>query len=173
MSLYTIKQEAHEVIEKYLTSFDSETGEIFDEATYLSTQKQLAELENKANESMEWMLQYRQNIAWEIASIESEINRLSDMKNILSKKGDWIGRYIEYFFRTMWQGKTLTFGLFQLGFRKSSAVKIIDENAIPREFLRVIPESTAPDKTAIKDALKDWKQIAGAEIEERETFFIK
>jgi hypothetical protein len=55
----------------------------------------------------------------------------------------------------MWEGKTMNFGLFQLGYRKSTAVNITDDTAIPSEYMRVIPESKAPDKTAIKDALKE------------------
>lgn len=173
MSLYTIQQETREILEKYLSSFDSESGEIFDENLFLETKKELAEQENKANESLENVLKYRANISWDIASIESEIKRLSEIKAMLTRKESTLWKYIERFFRTLYDGKNQIIGNFQLWFRSSTAVNITNEAGLPKEYLRVIPESTAPDKKAIWEALKDWKEVAWAELEKRKNFFIK
>lgn len=173
MSLYPIKQEFQEKLTQYFATQDTETGEILDETRFIQLREELWMLENIANESLEETLKYRQNLEAEIASYDSEIKRLTEAKQKIAKKSESIEKYIQYFFRTMWEGKTMNFGLFQLGYRKSTAVSITDESALPWEYMRVIPESKAPDKTAIKDALKEWKQIAGATLEERENFFIK
>lgn len=173
MSLYPIKQEFQEKLTQYFATQDTETGEILDETRFMQLREELWTLENIANESLEETLKYRQNLEAEIASYDSEIKRLTEAKQKIAKKSESIEKYIQYFFRTMWEGKTMNFGLFQLGYRKSTAVNITDESALPGEYMRIIPESKAPDKTAIKDALKEWKQIAGAELEERENFFIK
>ena len=173
MSLYKIKSEFQEKLTQYLATHDTETGEILDENSFIQLRKELEELENQANESLEETLKYRQNIESEIVSYDSEIERLIDAKQKLAKKSESLSRYIQYFFRTLWKGNTVHFWLFQLGYRKSTAVNITDESALPAEYLRIIPETKAPDKKMIKEALKEWKKIAGAELEERENFFIK
>jgi len=38
MSLYTLKQEAEEIFEKFLTTMDETTGEVFDEELHLKPQ---------------------------------------------------------------------------------------------------------------------------------------
>lgn len=174
MSLYNLKKEAEEIIERMLSSVDMDTGELLDEAKYLSAQGELAEVENLANESMEWILQKRQNIEAEIGSIDTEIERLSARKKSLSKKSDGLTGYIAYFFKSLYQWKTMNFGMFSIGYRKSTAVNVLDAALIPSEYMRQAPTPPpAPDKTAIKDALKEGKQIAGVELEERENIFIK
>lgn len=54
-------------------------------------------------------------------------------------------------------------GVFDLSIRKSEAVNIIDASKLPPEYV-VTKTSTAPDKEAIKAAIKDGKKVAGAEI---------
>lgn len=174
MSLYTIRQEASEIIEKMLSHIDLDTGEILDESSYIEAQKELSEKENQANESMEWVLQYRQNIEGEIWSLDTEIARLSDRKKSLEKKSKSLGNYIEHFFKAMWGWKTISFGTFSLGYRKSTAVQIIDISIIPSTYIRQpLPPPPAPDKTAIAKDLKDGAEIPGVILEERQNFFIK
>jgi hypothetical protein len=59
----------------------------------------------------------------------------------------------------------------ELTSRKSQAVAIDDENALPIEWLTV-KTTTAPDKTAIKAALKLGHSIPGASLLSRRTWHI-
>lgn len=52
-------------------------------------------------------------------------------------------------------------GLHKLSFRSSTAVNVTDESAIPSEYLKV---ETSVDKMAVKKALQDGVEVAGAEL---------
>lgn len=60
----------------------------------------------------------------------------------------------------------------ELRSRKSTAVVIDDESAIPDEFLRS-KTTYHPDKTSIKEAIQSGASIPGARIEERRSWSIK
>ena len=48
------------------------------------------------------------------------------------------------------------------------SVEVIDFQALPDEYKRVIPERKEPDKIAIGTALKGGKEVAGAKLVEKE-----
>ena len=60
----------------------------------------------------------------------------------------------------------------KLSFRASEAVEITDQNEIPKDFL-VEKVTVAPDKAAIKAAIKNGIYIPGAEIVRKENLQIK
>jgi hypothetical protein len=49
--------------------------------------------------------------------------------------------------------------LNKLSYRSSSSVEIQDENLLPAEFFRIVPESKSPDKNAIKNAITEGKDV--------------
>ncbi|HGO6604562.1 TPA: siphovirus Gp157 family protein [Neisseria gonorrhoeae] len=63
-------------------------------------------------------------------------------------------------------------GTFKASFRKSEAVVILDEAQIPAEFMREAVK-TEPDKTAIRKAIENGRQVAGAKIEGRKNLQIR
>ena len=61
-----------------------------------------------------------------------------------------------------------------IGWRKNPAsVEITDEAAIPKRLLRVVPETTAPDKKAILDDLKAKRAVPGARLVQKMRLEIK
>lgn len=58
----------------------------------------------------------------------------------------------------------------QVSYRRSEAVEIEDLSEVPEEFLKY---EVSADKTAIKKALKEGKDIQGAHLEERVSTIIK
>lgn len=63
-------------------------------------------------------------------------------------------------------------GTFTASFRKSTATEIDDESQIPQEYIKqTITESI--DKTAIKKAIQDGKEIPGAKLITRQNLQIK
>ena len=59
----------------------------------------------------------------------------------------------------------------ELSSRKTQAVEIADEAALPPEWLTV-KTTTQPDKTAIKAAIKAGQQIPGAQLLTRRSWRI-
>ena len=51
----------------------------------------------------------------------------------------------------------------KLSYRKSDSVEVSDMNSLPKEYVKEKVELSA-EKTALKKALKDGKEIKGAEI---------
>ena len=51
----------------------------------------------------------------------------------------------------------------KLSYRKSDSVEVSDINLLPKEYVKEKVELSA-DKTALKKALKDGKEIKGVEI---------
>lgn len=63
-------------------------------------------------------------------------------------------------------------GTFTVGTRKSTAVNIIDESAIPARYASEVV-TVKIDKTAIKDAIKNGEEVPGAQLVERKSISIK
>lgn len=63
-------------------------------------------------------------------------------------------------------------GTFTVGTRKSTAVNIIDESAIPARYANEVV-TVKIDKTAIKDAIKNGEEVPGAQLVERKSLTIK
>lgn len=63
-------------------------------------------------------------------------------------------------------------GTFTVGTRKSTAVNIIDESAIPARYASEVV-TVKIDKTAIKDAIKNGEEVPGAQLAERRLLTIK
>jgi len=159
-NIYTLPIEVSEAIEKLNSLFDSETGELLSsEEEYNQAQAHLDSLANQTNETTEWYLKERANTLAYIAWIESEIDRLSKIVTREKKKVSRFDNLLE--------------SSFKRSYRKSEAVLIENELWLPKEFLRVVPETVAPDKIAIKKALSEWKSVPWASLETRQSFSIK
>ena len=70
------------------------------------------------------------------------------------------------------QTKKLAAGTFTLSFRKSEAVVVTNQEALPEKFIKTEIKKT-PDKTAIKNALKAGVVVEGAELQENQNLQIK
>lgn len=67
--------------------------------------------------------------------------------------------------------KKIDCGLFKVSKSTSQAVNIFDENIIPEQFLK--PQPAKIDKKAIKKAITDGVEVAGAEIITNESVRIR
>jgi len=174
MSIYTLPQEVEQSLDLFYSCFDENTGElIVDQSIMEERQKALDELQNQTNEVTEWYLKDRANKLAYIAGIESEIERLSKVVSQEKKKVSRSENLLERIFARLYEGKAMVIGSFKLSYRASEAVVIDNEQGLPKEFLRVVPETIAPDKIAIKTALKEGKVVPWASLETRQNFSIK
>ena len=110
-------------------------------------------------------------LSGDIQKFENEKSRLEKKITSAEKLSEKLkAKLSEY----MTAAKTdkLKAGTFALSFRKSEAVIVTDEAALPAEYIKT-KTTTAPDKTAIKTAIKNGLTIAGAELQTNKNLQIK
>lgn len=179
MSIYTLPNEIQESLESYYRLFDSETGElIWTEEELSLAQTYLDNLAAKTWSTTEWYLKDRANKIAYIAGIQSEIDRLQKIVVSEEKNIERFEMLINRIFDRVYGGEKTTIGTFVLSYTKSEQCTIDDETKIPKEYFRItpekiIPESSAPDKVAIKTAINSWKEIPGASVLVKKTLKIK
>ena len=100
--------------------------------------------------------------------IDSEIARLTDMKNAMKNKQDSLKEYLRVNMERTGI-KKIQCEFFTITLRAGSQmVSITDESAIPDEYVNVKTVVT-PDKRAILAALKKREDVPGAEIQTGKT----
>lgn len=174
MNLYEIPREVDEAFALYLSSFDQETGEQIatDEETGARFQA-LKEMENKKNDIVQWALSKRANAIADVTAVESEIERLQKLAQSAQKTADKMEDMLGVFLPPTELTEMTQFGNWKIGYRKSEAVKIDDEAKLPQEFIKIPEPKPSPDKTAIKEALKNGTVVPGASLEVRNNLQIK
>lgn len=158
MTLYEINQQIQKAIE---LGFDPETGEILDDSA-------LQQLEIDRDEKVENICLFIKDLRAEATALDAEKKALDDRKNAAQRKADSLSRYLQ----AMLAGEKFKTARCAVSYRKSQAVVITDQDAIPEEYIRV-KVSREPDKIALKDALKTVGAIDGAVLEERTSMIIK
>lgn len=104
-------------------------------------------------------------------AIDSEIKRLTELKKNRLANAERVEKWIAYAMQANNIEKIDT-DLFKIGFRKSKAVVVEDEKMLDSKFISVkVVEK--PDLTAIKKAIDEGEEVAGAHIEERKNLQIK
>ena len=167
MKTYDIKSEFFE-IQNLLENeeFDEETGELIDNSETLKIL--LSEIEDERDSKAN-------NIAYLIKeandtenSLKAEIDRLNERKKMFARQQDKLKQLLDF----LLAGEKLKTDKFTFSYRTTQSVKIIDENLIPAEYLNV-KEVFTPDKKRIKEALADFNEVAGCEIEIKKTLGVK
>lgn len=100
----------------------------------------------------------------EANALKMEIDRLKKRAEKLNKDAEWLEGYVE---REMVRSNTMELksDIFTMKLRLSPPSVIIDdESLLPTTFLRIVPATTAPDKVAIKEVLKDGFEVPGARL---------
>jgi len=145
MQLYKIADE----IERILASeVDRETGEISDE-----TLEKLAELEMGRDAKALAVAAY---LKGELAEAEAGKVEAEKLKKRATVHENRAKRLVEYLQNCIPQGSDpISDARSKIAWRKNPPkVSIPDAEAVPPKFQRVVPETRAPDKKAILDALK-------------------
>lgn len=160
MTLYQIQDNIRKAIE---LGFDEETGEIFDADA-------LEALELQRDEKIE-------NIALFIKDLTAEAKAIKEEKMALAKRQQTAENHAESlkkYLSICLDGEKFKSPKVAISYRKSQTVEFIDGfdvNLLPEEYQRrADPEA---DKTAIKDALKEGKEIYGVYLAEHNNTIIK
>ncbi len=105
----------------------------------------------------------------DIEMFKNEIDRLEKKKKSCENKVKWLKGQLLNFYNAN-GAKEIKAGTFKVTARQSEYVDIPDESKIPKEYLAV---KAAPDKTAIRNALKNGIEVPGATLLKRESVQIK
>jgi hypothetical protein len=135
------------------------------------TQDDLELLEIELKEKSDNIIKYVQNLEGNINIIDTEIKRLQQIKQQEKNKLDNLKEYIKYCLNKM-NVKKIDSTLGKITIRKSESLEVIDLEKIPGEFV-TIKQTFQPDKTAIKKAIKEGKEIEGAKVVIKENITIK
>ena len=106
------------------------------------------------------------NLEAETSMLETEIKRLAERKTRAEKSTESLKNYMSDSLLKL-DYKTLKTNHFTYGFRKSTAVEIDNLELLPKEFVKE-KITIAPDKAALKVALKD-NEVPGARLVEEQS----
>lgn len=107
----------------------------------------------------------------DIASYEAEIERLNAKKQSAKKGIDRMKKALVAYMEVTNTPKVKA-GVFDLSMRKSESVVIDDIDKLPEIYVKV-KQTTSPDKTAIKKAIKVGEVISGAMLQVNNNLQIK
>lgn len=152
-TLYNISSALLQVIEQSII-FDEETGEVyFDES---DTDALTVQLVDKLEAVQVVSSQKRDRAAY----LKAEAKRLTNAAKALEKTADSLDSYavkcVEPF------GKLET-DHYTIGTRKTDAVQVLDEEAVPSEYL-TRKETVSVNKQAVKAALKAGESVPGCAL---------
>lgn len=123
----------------------------------------LESLDMSFQDKVEGIIKLKRSKDAEAQMVDEEIKRLSAIKDRLKKDSAWLNDYVE---REMYATGTLEVksSLFKIKMNLTPPrVEVLNAEVIPQEFIRTTTTS-APDKNAIKEALKQGVEVPGVEL---------
>ena len=153
MTLYEIDQAIMECV-------DLETGEIIDT-------EQLDKLQMERDAKLENVACWIKELKVEAEALKAEKQALAERQKVAENKMESLKKYLAYAL----DGKAFETTRASVTFRKSQAVEITDIYKLDENYLRY--KEPEADKTAIKEALKAGKTVAGATLVENTSVIIK
>jgi len=137
-----------EIDSEILGCVDAETGEIFDEDKFESL---VMEREKKIENICLWIKELKA----ESEAIKAEKQALEKRQKAKENKMESLKRFMT----TYLEGTAFESAKVKVGFRSSESVEVDDGVILPDEYLTFAEPK--PNKTALKQALKQGKQIDG------------
>lgn len=151
MNLYELTKQFDAVIEKYQHCEPAELADL---------ESELEAVEQTREQKLSNCCAYLKNIKAECIAIDTEIDRLKAKKEILVRRDE---NFKNYFTRCLGDGEKFSNGVHSIGWRKSTAVEVFEESAIPKKYVyeKVV---TSISKILIGTDLKDGIEVPGAKI---------
>ena len=144
-----------------------EAGDFSEEDLQDTIEMVTDEIEDKA-ESYGFVIT---NLNSQADGLDKEIKRLSDRKKTITNGVTSLEKSLS---ASMIATDHLKFKTnhFSFGFRKSEVVTILDQPLLDIKYCNVKTVET-PNKKLIKEALKEGKEVIGAELTKKQNFFMK
>lgn len=162
MTLWSINQSIEAILNGY-EAVDTETGEVY-------TFKDIDNLMMERHEKIESVGLYIKNITAEANAIKAEEEALAKRRKAIERKIDSLKWYI---LCTLDDADEFKTSRIVMKVRNNTAVEITDLEAVPEEFVKIIPEARQADKMAIKKAINSGAEIAGAHLVNSQSLSIK
>ena len=159
----------YEITDKYLKvldnlEIDEETGEILNA-------EELDKLSGAFEEKSEAVACYIKNSEVFIGDLKTEEANLAKRRKQTEKRIDYLKNVLTACLDAAGRDKVETTKV-RVSFRKSVAVSIDDEKALPADFVAETV-TTKPDKAAIKKAIQSGQEVSGASLVENRNLQIK
>lgn len=139
---------------------NTETGEVID-------LEALEQLELERSEKIRNIALWIKNLKSDVTALDAEEKAFKARKDAAKRKAEQLSKYLA----DVLNGEKVTGTDFAISWRKSTAVNVLDEKALPPTFL--VPQPPKVDKTGISKALKSGETVSGAELIERQNMTIK
>ena len=158
MTIYEIDQAIMECV-------DLETGEIIDT-------EQLDKLQMERDTKLENVACWIKDLKAEAEALKNEKQALAERQRVAENKAESLKKWLAYAL----QGEKFKTTKCAISFRKSEAVEVTDEglNNLMKEHDELLTyKAPEPNKTAIKQALKDGLNVAGVQLVQNTSTIIK
>lgn len=151
-------------LDKAIMDFELEVNE---DGEVLNIQD-LDDLKMEREKKLEGVGLWIKNLEAEKEAVKHESDNLADRAKRLGKKIDGLKGYLAYAL----DGQKFSTPKVAVSFRKSESVNIPDEMLIEDKFCNISVQRK-PDKTLIKNALKNGEEVKGAELVTKSNISIK
>ena len=155
----------YEIDNAILECIDFETGEIIDV-------DKLNELQMERDAKLENVACWIKDLKAEAEAIKTEKQALAERQKVAENKVESLKRWLAYAL----QGEKFKTPKCAISFRKSEAVEVTDEglNNLMKEHDELLTyKAPEPNKTAIKQALKDGLNVEGVQLVQNTSTIIK
>ena len=153
--------EIDKAIEDFEFEIDEETGEILN-------YDELDDLKMAREQKCENIALYYKNIKAEAEMVKAEAKAMAERRKRLENKAESLKKYLAYALG----GEKFSTPKVAVSYRKSESVNIPDEMLIDDKWCNISVQRK-PDKTLIKKALKEGKEVEGAELVTKQNLSIK
>lgn len=150
----------YEIDQAILNCIDLETGEIIDT-------EQLDKLTMEREVKLENVACWIKELKAEAEALKAEKMTFAKRQQVAENKMESLKKYLAYAL----DGQAFKTTRASVTFRKSQAVEIDDIYKLDENYLRY--KEPEADKTAIKEAIKQGKTVAGATLVENTSVIIK
>ena len=158
MTIYEIDQAIMECV-------DLETGEIIDT-------EQLDKLQMERDTKLENVACWIKDLKAEAEALKNEKQALAERQRVAENKAESLKKWLAYAL----QGEKFKTSKCAISFRKTEAVEVTDEglNNLMKEHDELLTyKAPEPNKTAIKQALKDGLSVEGIQLVQNISTIIK
>ena len=150
----------YEIDQAIMNCVDAETGEIIDT-------EQLDKLQMERDTKIENVACWIKELKAEAEALKAEKMAFDERQKVADNKAESLKKWLAYALN----GQAFKTTRASVSFRKSQKVEIADIYKVDENYLRY--KEPEADKTAIKEALKAGKTVAGATLVENTSVIIK